>query len=127
MPRPEVGSALPPPIRLQRPRHRNGRLTPPGAVYVGRPSLWANPFLSRRFGHVAAVQLHRRWLRGTLSPAMADQLGFNAEERAALARLRRQVLARIGDLAGRDLQCWCPLASDWCHAAALIALAQRHG
>jgi hypothetical protein len=37
--------------------------------------------------------------------------------------LRAHVLADLHQLAGKDLACWCPLTSEWCHAEMLIALA----
>lgn len=76
---------------------------PPGAVYVGRPTQWGNPFVVGRDGTQGeCVALYRDWL-------------LYAPECAALrARARR-------DLRGRDLVCWC--APKPCHADVLIELA----
>jgi hypothetical protein len=38
----------------------------------------------------------------------------------ALQRWRARLLPRLQQLAGKDLQCWCPLTSPWCHADVLL-------
>ena len=88
------------PHRIQRRRTRGWRM-PAGAVCVGRPSRWGNPF---KIGvHVVtpaeAVARYDAWLMG---------LPF-AERRALLA-----------PLVGQDLVCWCPLDQP-CHADTLLA------
>ncbi len=111
------------PIRLQ--RTRAFRDTPPGTIYVGRGSRFANPFLSARFGHARATGLHKAWLVGTLSPRILASLGFNDYEVAALGRLRRRILAELPLLAGRDLIWWCNRTSKWCHADTYLGLTNR--
>lgn len=112
-----------------RPRrlHRTKRLraaTPSGAVYVGRPTIWGNPFRGRpRIGHARSVILYRAWLTGNLTPKILASAGFGRDEIIALDRLRHRVLHEIGRLTGRNLQCWCPLTSPWCHADVLLDLA----
>ena len=111
------------PQRLHRTRRKN-RKTPPGAVYVGRPTVWSNPFAGRyRIGHKRSVILYRAWLRGDCSPRVLKAAGFSRAEAATLSRWRLRVLERLPRLAGRDLQCWCPLTSEWCHAEVLLDLA----
>ena len=80
---------------------RQGDPQPPaGAVYVGRPSIYGNPFPIGRDGRDACVARYEEWL---YQPAQA-----HLRERA------------IDELRGRDLVCWCaPLA---CHADVLLAL-----
>ena len=82
---------------------------PTGAIYVGRPSKWGNPFthLERSVARCRvrtreeAVTAYRDWL-------------ISAPEAAALR-------ASLPELRGRDLVCWCaPLA---CHASVLVQLA----
>lgn len=79
---------------------------PVGAIYVGRPSKWGNPFKvypdkrGGAFAHHIAVMSHKDWL---LSGA-ADS-----------------PLKDISELRGKDLVCWCaPLP---CHADVLLELA----
>ena len=91
---------------------------PEGAVYVGRPTNWGNPFAvgqpvpAEYGGYVVidvtdAVALYRMWLR----------------------RHPELVEAARRDLAGRDLACWCSLEDRWplgpapCHANVLIEIA----
>lgn len=108
------------PRRLHRTRRRRAS-TPPGAVYVGRPTLWANPFGGRPgIGHARSVILYRAWLRGELNRRVLRCAGFSDAEVDALRRWRDRLVARLATLAGRDLQCWCPLTSDWCHADVLL-------
>lgn len=110
------------PRRLQRSR-RKGSITPEGARYVGRPTLYGNPFRSDRFGHARSVILHRDWLAGRISALRLERLGFCPGEIDTLERRRARLLERLPELAGIDLQCWCPLTTKWCHAETLLAMA----
>ncbi|WP_010545925.1 DUF4326 domain-containing protein [Sphingomonas elodea] len=108
------------PVRLQRTRRRDAR-TPAGAVYVGRPTVWGNPFSDRpKIGHARSVILYRSWLDGDLSPRVLRAAAFDEPEINGLYRWRRRLIACLHQLRGRDLQCWCPLTSSWCHADALL-------
>jgi hypothetical protein len=78
---------------------RVGR-NPPGAVYVGRPSPWGNPFSIGRDGDREEV--------------IFKYLSWLHENPVFVERARR-------DLAGRDLVCWC--APEACHAEILRDLA----
>jgi hypothetical protein len=114
------------PRRLQRPRRRGlDRRAPEGAVYVGRPSIFANPFRSERFGHVRGIKLHRRWLAFQLGALTLEQLGFTPHEIDALDRWRSRLVNRLPAITGCDLQCWCPLTSKWCHADTLLLAANK--
>jgi hypothetical protein len=119
-----------PPTRIQR-KMTEGWRKPEGAVYVGRPTRWGNPFVITRDGdhHIvrdpgggvilsrnsstsarkAATDWYRAWITGpTQEPLLA---------------LTSQLLY------GRDLMCWCPLPEpgqpDHCHGAVLLELANR--
>ncbi|HKT85596.1 MAG TPA: DUF4326 domain-containing protein [Novosphingobium sp.] len=111
--------------RLQRSR-RKGAVLPTNAVYVGRPTLWGNPFQARRWGHAKSVILHDRWLQGRLGALSLERMGFCPAEIEALYRLRERVLTNLHRLAGHDLACWCPVTSKWCHAEKLLDLAARY-
>lgn len=107
--------------RVIKRRRTKGWRMPEGAVYVGRPTAWGNPWGysdwvsdSRR----RSVHLFERWLNGSNRPG-------NLEER------RMAVLFDIDELRGKDLACWCV---DWdgtgqppgiCHAEVLLAMANR--
>lgn len=112
----------PKPCRLQRSRKRGTR-TPEGAIYVGRPTVWGNPFRTDRFGQARSVKLHRLWIAGRLSALRLERLGFDPAEIDALTRWRAELLPRLPELRGHDLQCWCALNHPWCHAETLIRLA----
>lgn len=114
------------PRRLQRSRRRGSR-TPDGAIYVGRPTIFGNPFRADRFGHARCVAIHQRWLTFRLGTRTLERLGFTAREIEALDRWRVRVFDRLHQLAGRDLVCWCPANSRWCHADTLLGLANRAG
>lgn len=87
-------------------KRRDG--VPDGAVYVGRPSKWGNPFSHRGDAKYEvstreeAIIHYRSWL--------LDQ---------------PKLMADLHELRGRDLVCWCaPLP---CHAWVLIDLANSEG
>jgi hypothetical protein len=104
------------PQRIQRTRRR-ANFTPAGARYVGRPSIYGNPFERRpRIGHARSVILYGSWVRGELTPHILSCAGFGEDEIIGLERWRRRLLPQLIHLRGFDLQCRCPLTSAWCHA-----------
>lgn len=113
------------PIRIQRSRKRGARL-PEGAIYVGRPTMWGNPFQDRAGGHARSVIVHREWLAGRIGALTLEGMGFSPSEIDALERLRARVLVNLHRLAGNDLACWCPRNSDWCHAETLLRMAPQY-
>jgi hypothetical protein len=119
------------PKRIQRKRTKGWRM-PEGAVYVGRPSRWGNPWAIETFMGGWSVDV----LRGA---GRANHLGVFETERAArqaaVDRFRSEMLwdfSRFADLRedylwqlrGRDLACWCPLDQP-CHADVLLEMANR--
>jgi len=91
------------PVRIQRRRTKGWRL-PPGAIYVGRPSKWGNPY---RVGTC-------------LIP--------DAEAAVAAFRANLPTKLECTELRGHDLACWCPLTLPDgsrcpCHADVLLELA----
>ncbi len=76
---------------------------PKDAIYVGRPSMWGNPFeMKKESDRDMVVLKFRNWLR-TKGP---KQDAINNS---------------IKDLAGKDLVCWC--APKACHADVLLEIA----
>lgn len=113
-------ASAPMPKRLHRTRRKNN-FTPAGAVYVGRPTIFGNPFERRpKITHPRSVILYSAWLRGWLDTRILRAAGFSNAEIQALRRWREYLLPRLNRLRGRDLQCWCPLTSVWCHAETLL-------
>jgi hypothetical protein len=101
---------------------------PEGAVYVGRPSRWGNPFrigvpfcgptIREPHSPTEVVDAFRTWIAlDTLAPLFWDRelIAAHVQMKAGLAR---------GDLLGRDLACWCPLDQP-CHADVLLRIANE--
>lgn len=83
------------------PRVLNKRIhgVPEGAVYVGRPAKWGNPFVLGPHGN-----------RETVIQKFADMI-----------HLERRDSEIVRELRGKDLVCWCaPLP---CHADVLLEIA----
>ena len=104
------------PIRIQRKRTKGWRM-PEGAVYVGRPSRFGNPFTGDK-----AVALFRRWLTGALS--QREFIQRKDDGSWALYSDRKLIAHEIEKLRGKDLTCWCPLDQP-CHADVLLDLANK--
>lgn len=110
------------PCRIQRQRAKGWRM-PRGAVYVGRPTKWGNPFRAVRDGGMWVVVddngvdyesfYHR-------PNALRDCVRLFSEVDVAYGLLLDRV--DIAELRGRDLVCWCPLDQP-CHADVLLELA----
>lgn len=115
------------PQRIQRRRVKGWRM-PVGAVYVGRPTKWGNPWLVRWEGGAKIcgngwVVLDPDWLPRPLRHYCTSQA---VARRYAVWRFRRWLASgfarlRPTELAGRDLVCWCPPGP--CHADILLRLA----
>lgn len=118
------------PARLQRKRTRGWR-APEGAVYVGRPTRFGNPFTVDLYvkagrigyrdlaeGRRLAAEDFEQWLGGE------DGLWCGPADESVDAR--RFLLRALPLLYGRDLLCWCPLPEpgqpDHCHGAVLLKL-----
>lgn len=122
------------PKRIQRKRTKGWRM-PEGAVYVGRPTDWGNPYHIARAGscHVSP-RLASQWRNGGHWHLIYPSGGMwcyatrNAAAAAAVD-LYRHALAVFEPepdfwerIEGRDLACWCPLDQP-CHADVLLELA----
>ena len=95
--------------RIQRKRTKGWQM-PEGAVYVGRPTKWGNPF---KAGEEIPFLPGRR---------VADNR-HAASLYAGHAPLQPLLRAAARDeLKGRDLACWCPLDQP-CHADTLLEIA----
>lgn len=83
---------------------------PPNTIYVGRPSIFGNPFTIKEFGNIGTVIKYQRWLENTLD-------GMKVRDKAR------------EELKGKNLACFCPpggfegLAT--CHADILLELANK--
>jgi len=111
------------PQRIQRKRTKGWRM-PEGAVYVGRPTIWGNPFTHP--DPAKAVAAYGDLIGGGERCFSIEPGGLQfARDRHpstlhwAYADFVREYLPQ---LRGRDLACWCPLDQP-CHADVLLRLA----
>ena len=80
---------------------------PAGALYVGRPTKWGNPYTIGRGDSPTpreAVARYKLWLAACGPRSIVDSERVRAE------------------LRGKDLACWCPLDQP-CHADVLLEIA----
>ena len=93
------------PHRVVRRRTKDWKM-PANTVYVGRPTVWGNPFVvgseligGKRLTAAKSVALYRQYARDA----------FNHQDLRACLR-------------GKNLACWCPLGQP-CHADVLLEMA----
>jgi len=108
------------PQRIQRQRTK-GWKAPPDAIYVGRPSVWGNPFAwtgtDGKADRARAVQQYRTALNyGDGYSALLHYMHEHGWHGALDLHLVRTYLR------GHDLMCWCRPA-DPCHADVLLEIA----
>lgn len=116
------------PERIQRRRERGWRM-PKGAVYVGRPTRWGNPWRitwetnwDMPFGRGAVV--HHAVTDAILGHVRAESAAHWATEAYRRDLTDEQVDVAQAELRGRDLACWCGLGQP-CHADVLLELANN--
>jgi hypothetical protein len=116
--------------RIQRRRIKGWRM-PSGAVYVGRPTLWGNPFTetnAREVGYLSirdTPELAREFLTQCFRDWLTDNGARGGREwwqGPESDRRKAAIKSNIAVLRGLDLVCWCPLDQP-CHAAVLLELA----
>ncbi len=95
------------PKRIQRKRTKGWKM-PPNTVYVGRPTVYGNPFKHFPSGRPREEILHdfRQMIEN----------GGNL--------IYPQTWQIREELRGKDLACWCPLSVP-CHADVLLEIANR--
>jgi len=110
------------PARIQRRRTRGWRM-PQGAVYVGRPSVWGNPYRLSPCPDGWNVKApwggNTRFLTQGAARAWAVQSLRTDLEQGRAPWTEEEIRAH---LAGHDLACWCPLDQP-CHADLLLDIA----
>ncbi|WP_109527157.1 MULTISPECIES: DUF4326 domain-containing protein [Nocardia] len=131
------------PSRIQRSRKKGWRM-PKGAIYVGRPTAWGNPFAVGEF-YVNRGPWSRTAPYPRSGPEQEPRLrtdGFGRPYEEFVAKVRdrahavelftahisyedvgvwdpKEIRYWLGD---SDLVCWCPLAEP-CHADLLLHIA----
>jgi Domain of unknown function (DUF4326) len=115
------------PQRIQRQRTKGWRM-PEGAVYVGRPTKWGNPY---KIAEVSRHGISPYGWRVPGDPSVAAHGHIYMTELAAVERavalfaleaIRPSWAERISELADTDLACWCPLDQP-CDADVLLRVA----
>ena len=110
------------PKRIQRKRTKGWKM-PSGCVYVGRPTIFGNPFTER--GCIEAG--YTGDIRGRCVEAFRVFCGphwYENWQGEEAERFRKRLLAALPSLRGKNLACWCPLDRP-CHADVLLELANR--
>lgn len=132
--------------RIQRKRTKGWRM-PEGAVYVGRPTVFGNPFrvvkseccgywdvrddndvnylVNHEYVHRAEVRADRAtWTSQTEAARKAVSLYSDELTYWVGGRMKWDPDFReaVEALRGHDLACWCPVGQP-CHAEVLLALA----
>jgi hypothetical protein len=117
------------PTRIRLSRRKGWRL-PKDTVRVSRPGPFGNPWsvrecartldLTENAARHQVVQWFKEWLALANDHESLSDLGHFGGTREAHATLH----ARLPELRGRNLACWCRL-DDVCHADVLLELANR--
>lgn len=114
-----------PPVRLQLSRKARFNLQAASraingleAVSVARPGRWGNPFVVNTNRAPGAKLNARHWAAPTVEEAVALFRAMMEAEGEHVDLLR----ARLPELRGKNLACWCAHGSD-CHADVLLELA----
>lgn len=90
-------------------------------VYIGRPSMWGNPFAS-----VYAVPIWRNDVIRVSDPVEMYKLWLQGRKYKGLnQKQRKQVLENVHTLRGKTLRCFCKPKP--CHGDVLAEMADRVG
>ena len=115
------------PKRIQRKRTK-GWTMPAGAIYVGRPTKWGNPYwhIAKFHGVEKSLMAFRMTAKGMWLPDVMSQfpISYYDDHHDWLARIGGHPLEVVRELRGKDLACWCDLGAP-CHADILLELANR--
>lgn len=117
---------------------------PEGAIYVGRPSRWGNPYQvgavvvqpTNDYAPIANPHCEHLAPARSSTPCEVERISWRSgsyrqtwfviEDAATAVRLFRELCEYEGydmsGLRGHDLACWCPL-DQLCHADVLLDLA----
>jgi uncharacterized protein DUF4326 len=113
------------PEPVQRRRTRGWRM-PPNTVYVGRPTIYGNPFkLGEMF---CGPTIRVAWTPAEAMAAFEDWITRDTlhhlcwDRRLIVAHAALKAALDRGDLRGKNLACWCPLGYP-CHRDVLLRLA----
>lgn len=105
------------PKRIQRKRARGWKM-PPNTIYVGRPTIWGNPF------RITNGDCDHPDCGPRSHPALKAEDVVEAYRRYLPGLLQAQPGISLEQLRGKNLACWCPLDQP-CHADVLLEIANR--
>jgi hypothetical protein len=122
------------PQRIQRRRTAGWRM-PDGAIYVGRPSKWGNPFSELQIGcaypslnedqvHAMAVAQFRDIAGKGRDITLNERIVGGRGDRERVTYTYPPLAEIVAELAGHDLACWCR-PDELCHADVLLELANQ--
>jgi hypothetical protein len=105
---------------------------PGRALYVGRPTLFGNPFVNEDHDHAEEAEAYRWWITDgrdyeDILELYCVGLATNANPATLQSRYWEWLTTTgLQRLAGRDLACWCPEGSPFgtCHADWLLTWAE---
>lgn len=109
------------PKRIQRKRTRGWKM-PPNTIYVGRRSVWGNPF------RVSNGDCDHPECGPASHPPLTAQMAVDSFRMnlpgiiRVLSRQKRFNGDPLAMLRGKNLACWCPLDQP-CHADVLLEIA----
>lgn len=121
--------------RIQRKRTKGWRM-PENTVYVGRGSIWGNPFkvgetidYGLRYIETGNIAFHEALKElktiGALNAKGAVEAYRIYMDYAGIAETSDGEFPNPANLRGRNLACWCK-ESDVCHADVLLRLANEN-
>lgn len=97
---------------------------PEGAVYVGRPTKWGNPYQATQYEEGSTIA-YTVTGPGLLVHSTFEQMRTAIAYAVMLFGLKLHVeRPDLSELRGKDLACWCPLDQP-CHADVLLEMANR--
>lgn len=99
------------PIRIQRQRTKGWKM-PPNTVYVGRPTVWGNPYW---YGSDQTAAILRPKFKCSDAAHAVAMYEARIQSPEYAVRLR----AAQEELRGKNLACWCDLGQP-CHADLLL-------
>ncbi len=115
------------PIRIQRKRKVGWKL-PPDTIYVGRPTLWGNPFIADEVQMaVDAFRKRATSKESCISFEMGPgklQFAKNSHPDSLDWAWRQWANDHLHELRGKNLACWCALDQP-CHADVLLEIANQ--
>lgn len=89
---------------------------PDNSIYVGRPTMWGNPFKIGETFYVSGPIGSEAWLDNQTATGVVCAFRVWTSEHSAYWHAITRCLA------GKDLACWCHLGQP-CHADVLLELA----